>query len=140
MSKSKYRGKTPESEARQQANLQQDRSQSVVKHKTSFLEDPRNLDIRYFIENHYILENGKPLKLEGYEKEILDALYPLNGKRRYDLACIGLCKKQAKITLLGAITLWELLFSPSLAPEIYNCSGDKDQAKLLFKKRRRFVE
>jgi len=141
MPKSKYRGKTEVSEARQLANLRQGRTQDVGKVKTDFLKNVLNRDIRYFIEHHYILENGKPLKLEKYEKEILDALYPLDGrKRRYDLACIGLCKKQGKTTFLGAITLWELLFGSSLAPEIYNCSGDKDQAKLLFKKSSKAVK
>jgi len=140
MAKSKFRGKTPESEARQSANLRQGGGFKLGKKKTLFLKDPRNLDIRYFIENHYILENGKPLKLEQYEREILDSLYPLNGRRRFDLACIGLCKKQGKTTFLGGICLWELLFSPSLAPEIYNCSGDKDQARLLFKKSSKAVK
>ncbi|MBA7474857.1 hypothetical protein ES707_10219 [subsurface metagenome] len=135
MAKGKYFGKDQESRTRQLANLnRQGRSQSVSKRKTPFLEDRRNLDIRYFIQNHYILENGKPLKLEEYEKEILDALYPLNGKRRFDLSCIGLCKKQGKTTFLGGIILWELLFGSTLAPEIFNVAGDKDQAKLLFKK------
>jgi len=141
MAKAKYFGKDQESRSRQLANLnRRGRTQDVGKVKTSFLNDPKNQDIRFFIQNHYILENGKPLELEEYEKQILDALYPLSGKRRYDLACIGLCKKQGKTTFLGAICLWELLFSPSLAPEIYNCSGDKDQAKLLFKKSAKAVK
>ncbi|MQY58180.1 MAG: hypothetical protein GH144_01035 [Clostridia bacterium] len=140
MAKSKFRGKTSESEARQSANLRQGGGFKPGKAKTPFLKDPRNLDIRYFLEHHYILENRKPLKLEQYEKEILDSLYPLNDKRRFDLACIGLCKKQGKTTFLGGICLWELLFSPSLAPEIYNCSGDKDQARLLFKKSSKAVK
>lgn len=134
-----YISKDPVKRAKSLANLKQG-NVKPSKVETPFLEDPRNLDMRFFIENHYILEDGKPLKLEGYEKEILDALYPLNGKRRYDLACIGLCKKQGKTTLLGSCCLWELLFSPSLAPEIYNCSGDKDQAKLLFKKSAKAVK
>ncbi|MBA7603817.1 hypothetical protein ES703_10935 [subsurface metagenome] len=142
MAKSKYYGKTEESEARRRANITPGRGDNgkSIRKKTDFLDDERNLDIRYFLEHHYILENGKPLKLEQYEREILDSLYPLNGRRRFDLACIGLCKKQGKTTFLGGICLWELLFSPSLAPEIYNCSGDKDQAWLLFKKSAKAVK
>ena len=139
--KSKFSGKTQESVASQDKNLEKGRVKgSKTSKSTPFLKDPRNKDIRYFLTHHYVLENGKPLKLEQYEREILDSLYPLDGGRRFDLACIGLCKKMGKTTFLGGICLWEQLFSPALTPEIYNCSGDKDQAKLLFKKSARAVK
>ncbi|MBA7496418.1 hypothetical protein ES702_07026 [subsurface metagenome] len=141
MAKAKYFGKDQESRSRQLANLnRRGRTQDVGKVKTSFLKDPKNQDIRFFIQNHYILENGKPLKLEKWQTEILDALYPLKGKSNFDMACLGLPKKMGKTEFLGAICLWELLFSPSLAAEVYNCSGDLDQAKLLFKRSARAVK
>lgn len=136
-----YQSKDPKKRARQLANLKQGRKQGPrVKKPTSFLEDPQNKDIRYFLSNSYYLERGKLINLEPFQIEILDALYPQDSSRPYDLALIGLPRKQGKSSLLAGIILWELLFSENQSPEVYCVAGDEDQAKIVYNKVKKAVK
>lgn len=106
---------------------------------TAFLNDPRNLDIRYFIENHFIVEDGKPMKLYPEERQkLLNPVYPPDGSRPFSVAIWGLPRKAGKSTLSASAGLWELLFSDkiygTLEPEIYCLAASRDQARIIFSK------
>ncbi|GAI91310.1 unnamed protein product, partial [marine sediment metagenome] len=137
-SKESYESKDSEKLAHSRAQLKKRWGKQVEQTKpTSFLEDPRNKDIRYFLSNHYYLERGKLINLEPFQVEILDALYPQDGSRPYDHCLIGLPRKQGKSSLLAGIILWELLFANANSPEVYCVAGDEDQAKIVFNKVRK---
>lgn len=133
--KNSYVSSDPEKRARSLANLGKRWGKPDKQTRpTSFLEDPRNRDIRYFLSNHYYLERGKLIALEPFQLEILDALYPQDGSRPFDHCLIGLPRKQGKSSLLGGVILWELLFANANSPEVYCVAGDEDQAKIVFNK------
>lgn len=100
-------------------------------------------DICYFLEEQYILENGKHIKLEQWQKEkILRPVFETkneNGLRKYDLALIGLPKKNGKSTLSSGVGIYMLFFDDPGA-EVYSIAGDKDQARIIFDKAKRTVE
>lgn len=131
-----YLSKSLDKRKAQLANLF--RGKTALTH-TPFLNDPRNLDIRYFIEHHFILEDGKPMKLYPEEKgSLLNPVYPPDGSRPFSVAIWGLPRKAGKSTLSAACGLWELLFSDkiygTLEPEIYCLAKSRDQARIIFGK------
>jgi len=104
--------------------------------KTEFLKDPKNRDPRYFLEHHYRLDTGKLIKLEPFQLEILDGIYPKDGSpRKFDLALVGLARKQGKTELFSGLLLFHLLFDlPEGGAEVVTVSGDLDQARISFKR------
>lgn len=64
-----------------------------------------------YIEDNFILETGKPIRFEPWQKEkVLEPVVTLeNGKRPYDTYLIGLPKKNGKSTMASAIAIYGLL-------------------------------
>ena len=66
-------------------------------------------DIVVFLEEQYILEDSKPIKLEEFQKKILRDIFQtknINGFRRYNLVLIGVPKKNGKSTMASAVALY----------------------------------
>ena len=90
-------------------------------------------DITVFLEEQYILENGKPIKLEPFQKKVLRDIFQTKDKkglRKYNLALMGVPKKNGKSTLASGIALYMLFTEPNA--EVYGAAGDKDQARIIF--------
>jgi len=133
-----YLSKSPEKRKIQLGNLFRGKT---AERDTPFLRDPRNRDIRYFLENHYYLETGEPIKLEDWQlKYMINPVYPGNGKRPYSVVVWGLNKKQGKSTLSSGVGLFELLFSEALEPEVYSIASSRDQASIIYNKACRAVK
>lgn len=98
-------------------------------------------DICIFLEDQYILDNGKPIKLESFQKEILRNIFQTKekGKRKYNLALLGVPKKNGKSTLASGVALY-MLFADVPNAEVYSVAGDKDQAKIIFQMTKRAIE
>ena len=100
-------------------------------------------DICLFLEEQYILEKGRPIKLEPWQKEkVLRPVFETKderGLRRYNTALIGLPKKNGKSTLSAGVALY-MLFIDCEGAEIYSIAGDKDQAKIIFRKTKEAIE
>lgn len=99
-------------------------------------------DICLFLEEQYILENGKPIQLEDFQKDILRDIFQTkkaNGLRKYNLALLGIPKKNGKSTLASGVALY-MLFADVSNAEVYSVAGDKDQAKIIFQMTKRAVE
>lgn len=99
-------------------------------------------DICVFLEEQYILENGKPIKLEEFQKNILRDIFQTkdkNGLRKYNLALMGIPKKNGKSTLASGVALY-MLFCDVYNAEVYGIAGDKDQAKIIFNMTRKAIE
>jgi phage terminase large subunit-like protein len=83
--------------------------------------------------------------LEPWEREILHELFLIrwDGSRWrlvYSEALIGLARKNGKSTLASVIALYLLVASGENAPEVYAAAAAKDQAQIVFKQARDFVE
>lgn len=74
---------------------------------------------------------GKPLKLELFQKALLQAAYGFvddNDLRRYQEVLNIVARKNGKTTLLSAIQIYMLVADKEGAPECYQIATAKDQA------------
>lgn len=96
----------------------------------------KRVEIIKFLEDLFILEDGKPIKLEAWQKEkiLKPVFYDLDsaGRRKINQCLVGMCKKNGKSTLAAGVAAYGLLGDGEPEPEIYGCAGDKDQAKIIF--------
>lgn len=95
-----------------------------------------------FIEDMVVLEDGKLIKLQSFQKEIISEIFlakDRDGKRKYNLALVGIPKKNGKSTLASCIALY-MLFADVPNAEVYSVAGDKDQAKIIFQMTKRAIE
>lgn len=99
-------------------------------------------DITVFLEEQYLLEDGNPIVLEPFQKEILRDVFQTKGSdglRRYNLALLGIPKKNGKSTIASGVALY-MLFADVPNAEVYSVAGDKDQAKIIFQMTKRAIE
>lgn len=99
-------------------------------------------DICVFLSEQYILENGKPMKLEEFQKKILRDIFTTrdkNGLRKFNVALLGIPKKNGKSTIASGVALY-MLFCDVFGAEVYSVAGDKDQAKIIFQMTKRAIE
>lgn len=94
---------------------------------------------RFFVENFIKLGKGRwlgqPMKLLPFHEEICGSIFGWikpDGLRRFRRGYIEVPKKTSKTTLCSAIGLYMLCGDGEGAPEVYNCSNDKDQSGLLW--------
>jgi len=135
-----YISDNPQKRAKSLANLTQNRP-GLTKIKSPFLRDKRNLDVRYFLENSIILESGRKMVLQPWQKKLLDITYPSDNSRPYSTIIISTTKKSGKSTFISALGLWELLFhSKTVSPEIYSVALDTDQARLVHDSAKKMIK
>lgn len=99
-------------------------------------------DICVFLQEQYILEDGSLIKLQEFQKRILKDVFQTkdkDGKRKYNLALIGIPKKNGKSTLASGVALY-MLFCDVPNAEVYSAAGDKDQAKIIFQMTKKAIE
>lgn len=99
-------------------------------------------DIVVFLEEQYILDGGNPIRLQPFQKEILREIFQTKdarGCRRYNLALLGIPKKNGKSTIASGVALY-MLFADVPNAEVYSVAGDKDQAKIIFQMTKRAIE
>ena len=102
-------------------------------------------DICVFLEEQYILESGKLIKLEPIQKMILNDIFQTkdeNGLRIYNDALVGMIKKSGKSSLASGVASYMLLCDPIYDEpnEIYSIASDKDQASIIWNKTKRAIE
>ena len=86
---------------------------------------------------------GQPLKLELYEKVIIQALYGIvdkKGIRKYQELLAILARKNGKSTLLSALGNYGMLGDKEGGPEIDCVSTKKDAAKIVFNEAKNMVK
>lgn len=104
----------------------------------------KQVDVITFLENLFILEDGKPIPLEDWQKdEILKPVFhdvDPEGHRKVNLALIGMPKKNGKSTIAAGVAAYGLLGDGEPDVEIYSCAGDKEQAAIIFKRTKKAFE
>lgn len=104
----------------------------------------QKIDFIKFIEDLYRIESGEPVKLEEWQKNRI--FFPIfsdlndNGLRKYNLALIGLGKKNGKSEMAGMVASYMLLGDGEVDPEVISVANDKDQAKIVFERTKRAFE
>ena len=132
---SSYHSKDYEKRMAQLANLKKGREKKILGEKTPE-NDPfhnvyKNDIIRYLEEQFYLPETKKPIVLEEWQKrKILVPLFetdPATGLRKYNLALIGLPKKNGKSTLAAMIVNY-FMFQDDDHGEIILTANSRDQS------------
>ncbi len=105
---------------------------------------PTIVDPAAFAGEFIRLEDGRPLELEPWQvgriiRPLFHTLDSVTGLRRFNLALVGMGKKNGKSTLAAAVALYLLLADGEPEPEIYGAAADKDQARVVFKQVAGFV-
>lgn len=102
--------------------------------------------VRRFAESRIVQTKGEwagqPLKLEKWQRELLDELYLVDENRNYVYreALVGVPRKNGKSTLAAAIALYGLMASGEQGAEVYAAAAARDQARIVFDQARDFVE
>lgn len=88
-----------------------------------------------FIEDMVVLENGKLIELEQWQRNVIKEAFQRdeNGRLKFNIILLSVPKKNGKTTLMSACLLWAL-FAHTPNAEVYCLSGDRDQAKIAFDK------
>lgn len=102
------------------------------------------VDPAAFAREFIRLEDGRPLILEPWQndriiKPLFYTMEPATGLRRFNLALVGVGKKNGKSTTAALIALYMLLADGEHEPEVYGAAADKDQARLVFNQVKKFV-
>lgn len=99
----------------------------------------------FFIENFCKQSKGaigKPIKLELFEKVIIQAIYGIvdkHGLRRYTEVFIEIARKNGKSTLLSALGIYELIGDKEGGPEVDCISTKRDAARIVFNSAKNMV-
>lgn len=94
-----------------------------------------NADIIKFLEDQFVLPTtGRPIVLEQWQKDAIfrPLFYDLDedGLRKYNLALVGMPKKNGKSTLAAGVGTW-FLFAGEPYGEIVIAANDLDQASMV---------
>ena len=102
------------------------------------------VDIVTFLQELFILEDGKPIRLEDWQRERIfePVFYDLDGEglRRINTALISVPKKNGKSTIAAAVAVYMLLADGETEPEVYGTAGDKDQARIVFRNMKKAIQ
>jgi phage terminase large subunit-like protein len=84
---------------------------------------------------------GSRFVFEPFQRRAVDELYrrDADGRRLFKLALFGVSRGNGKSPLAACLSLYELLRQPD-APEIYCIAGNKDQAGIVHRYAKGFVE
>src|SRR5215472_4860441 len=134
--------RSPDRESRSKAsNLQSRNLKDCLRDKT------RAERVIAFIERLTIpsgIGKGKPFKLKPWQKRFIRDIYePVDagGKRVVRRAILSIARKNGKTALIAAIVLAHLVGPEATANgEIYSAANDRDQAAIVFKFAKQFVE
>ena len=119
----------------------------VEKHTYIFDKEKANRPIE-FIEK-YIKQskgqwNGKPLKLELFQKAFIEALFGFvdkeTGLRKYRKAIFFVARKNGKSVLDSAIATYMLVADKEGGAEIYSVATKKDQSKIVWEEAKKMIK
>lgn len=86
---------------------------------------------------------GQPLVFEDWQQEFLDEAFevdPDTGLRIYREVVLGIPRKNGKSTMASAIALYLLTSDNENEPEVYVAAAAKNQAGIVYRQARRFVD
>jgi phage terminase large subunit-like protein len=119
----------------------------VEKH-TYIFDEKKSLRCIHFIEKYCRQSkgqwNGKPLKLELFQKAFLQTLFGFvdkeTGLRKYRKAILFVARKNGKSVLDSAIANYMLTKDNEGGAEIYSVATKKDQSKIVWEESKKMIK
>ena len=88
--------------------------------------------------------NGKPLKLELFQKAFIEALFGFvdakTGLRKYRKAILFVARKNGKSVLASAIAIYMLVADHEGGAEVYSVATKKDQSKIVWEEAKKMIK
>ena len=87
--------------------------------------------------------NGKPLKLELFQKAFIEALFGFvdeNGFRKYRKAIFFVARKNGKSVLASALAIYMLVADKEGGAEVYSVATKRDQAKIVWEEAKKMIK
>ena len=115
---------------------------------TYIFDEKKSLRCIHFIEKYCKQSkgqwNGKPLKLELFQKAFLQALFGFvdkdTGYRKYRKAIFFVARKNGKSVLDSAIATYMLTADYEGGAEIYSVATQRDQSKIVWEETKRMIK
>ncbi len=115
---------------------------------TYIFDERKSLRCIHFIEKYCRqskgIWNGKPLKLELFQKAFLQSLFGFvdkdTGLRKYKKAVLFVARKNGKSVLDSGIALYMLTKDGEGGAEIYSVATKKEQAKIVWEESKKMVK
>ena len=115
---------------------------------TYIFDEKKSLRCIHFIERYCKQSkgqwNGKPLKLELFQKAFLQALFGFvdkdTGFRKYKKAIFFVARKNGKSVLDSAIATYMLTADYEGGAEIYSVATQRDQSKIVWEETKRMIK
>ena len=98
--------------------------------------------IERFIKQSKGKWNGKPLKLELFQKAMIEAAFGFvdeNGKRKYKKVIFFVARKNGKSVLDSAIATYMLTKDNEGGAEVYSVATKRDQSKIVWEETKRMI-
>ena len=88
--------------------------------------------------------NGKPLKLELFQKAFIEALFGFvdkeTGLRKYKKAILFVARKNGKSVLASAIGIYMTIADHEGGAEVYSVATKKDQSKIVWEEAKKMIK
>lgn len=117
-----------------------EKTEEIVEKKYIFDEEKATRPIKFieqFCKHSKGKFGGKPIKLELFQKAMIEAAYGFvdeeDGYRKYNKVVFFVAKKNGKSTLVSGLGLFGLMADNEAGAEVYSVAKVKDQAKIVWK-------
>lgn len=117
-----------------------EKTEEIVEKKYIFDEEKATRPIKFieqFCKHSKGKFGGKPIKLELFQKAMIEAAYGFvddeEGYRKYKKVVFFVGKKNGKSTLVSGLGLYALMADGEAGAEVYSIAKVKDQSKIVWK-------
>ena len=117
-----------------------------IEHTYTFDIEKANRPIEFierFLKQSKGKWNGKPLKLELFQKAFIEALFGFvdeSGKRKYKKSIFFVARKNGKSVLDSALAIYMLVADKEGGAEIYSVATKREQAKIVWEEAKRMIK
>ena len=117
-----------------------------IEHTYTFDIEKANRPIEFierFLKQSKGKWNGKPLKLELFQKAFIEALFGFvdeSGKRKYRKSIFFVARKNGKSVLDSALAIYMLVADKEGGAEIYSVATKREQAKIVWDEAKRMIK
>ena len=119
----------------------------VEEHNYIFDEEKATRPIKFiekYLKQSKGIWNGKPLKLELFQKAFIEALFGFvdeeTGLRKYKKAILFVARKNGKSVLASALGIYMTIADHEGGAEVYSVATKKDQSKIVWEEAKKMIK